>query len=148
MQQAATESRMGVHRTHEKQVLAWEEMNTQGLRPEQIAQLFGSAIHAIEQRSLLTLSSVTVQIVADRVLHESREKFPILSLVQTESGGLNFNSLIQTCERSTVTEVGDALRYLLVELLSVIGNITADVLTAPLHKELMRVTWQANRGET
>jgi hypothetical protein len=59
---------------HLKQINLWEEMNTQGLRPDQLVEIFGIAITAIEQRSLLTLSGITVQVVMDRVLQESREK--------------------------------------------------------------------------
>lgn len=133
---------MTVHRnsTHEKQVQAWEKENTQGLRPDQLVQLFGSAIQAIEQRSLVTLSIVTVQVVVDRALHESLGKFPLLSAVQLEPQGLNFSGLVQTSEHTKADDVRDALRHFLVELLNVLGNITADVLTDPLHKELMGVT--------
>lgn len=125
---------------HKDFVNLWEEKNVQGLRAEQIIKIYGSAILAVERRCLDTLSSVTVQVVLDRVLHEGLVKFPLLSNVTIEPMGLNLSGLNQNNGNFKLEEISDALRYLLVEFLTVIGNITSEVLTVPLHKELMEVT--------
>jgi hypothetical protein len=126
--------------THKKQVELWEDKNTKGLSAKKIVQLFGAAIHAIEQRSLFTLSSITVTVVADRVLYESTDKFPILAGVKIEPKGMSLAGLLDQSEKVNPEELRNALHHLLVELLTVLGNITADILTAPLHAELMQVT--------
>ena len=133
---------MTVHQNdiHTKVVSAWEEKNTKALTSEQLVQVFGSAIRAIEQRCLITLSSITVKVVVDRVLHESTEKFSILSKVSIESAGLDFSALLKMGVDEKTEELRKALHYLVVELLAVLGNITANILTVSLHKELMSVT--------
>lgn len=133
---------MTVHRNdaHATQAATWADKNTKGLAAEQLVQVFGKAIQAIEQRSLVTLSSVTVTVVIDRALHESTEIFPLLSGVKVESGGMNLNGLLDNSAHHEPEELRKALLHLLVELLNVLGNITADILTAPLHKVLMEVT--------
>lgn len=128
--------------THDEVVQIWEEKNSKGLGSQELARLFSAAIRRIEQRSLVTLSSITIRVVVDRALHESREKFPILSVVTVDPSGLNCSELISQSQPYTPEQIGEALRYLLIELLNVIGSITADVLTAPLHKELMEVTYE------
>lgn len=126
--------------THKELISLWEEQNTKGLGAGQLIQLYVSAFQAIERRCLATLSSVTLKVVIDRVLHQGTEIYPILSLITLESSGLSFRALIQKNENYKIEELKEALSYFLVEFLTVIGNITSGVLTASLHKELMGVT--------
>ncbi len=125
---------------HRDIVILWEEKNIKDLGTDQAIQVFGNALQTIERRCLITLSSVTVQVVLDRIIHQGIEKFPLLVEVTLESTGLNFSSIHQKKEHYNAHEINNAFRYLLIELLTVIGNITSEVLTAPLHKELMEVT--------
>jgi len=125
---------------HIKQVEAWERKNADGLSLEKQLKLFEKAFHAIEQRTLKTLSNVTFQVVLDRVLLQNTDKFPFLSEVKLEPQGLNFEVLIRNSASHNSGQLTEALRCLLVELLNVLGNITADILTEPLHKELHKVT--------
>lgn len=106
----------------------------------QIAQIYAFAIQAIEKRSLVTLSSITVKVVADRVLHENREKFPLLALVTLEEQRMNTSRLSEGIADYGIEDVRNSLRHLLVQLLTVFGNITADILTEPLHRELLKIT--------
>lgn len=125
---------------HQKLINLWEEQNTKGLRSEQLIQLYGTAFGAIERRCLATLSSVTINVVIDRVLHLGLKKHPFFSLVTIEPSGLSLKGLTQKNENYKIEELRDGLGYLLLEFLTVIGNITSDVLNESLHKELMEVT--------
>lgn len=126
--------------THKELVNLWEEKNTKDLRDEQLIQVYGGAFQAIERCSLATLSRVTINVVIDRVLHLGSGKFPILLLVEIELSGLSLKGLIQNIKNYKTEEIKETFSYLLVEFLTVIGNITSDVLTASLHKSLMGVT--------
>lgn len=125
---------------HEELISLWEEQNIKGLRNEQLIQLYGSAFGAIERRCLATLSSVTINVVIDRVLHLGSKKYSFFSLVTIEPSGLSLKGLMQKNENYKTEELRDGLTYLLLEFLTVIGNITSDVLNESLHKELMEVT--------
>ena len=125
---------------HRALVKLWEEKNTNVLNDEQLLQVYGSAFQAIEKCCSATLSRVTINVVIDRVLHLGSEKFPILSLVEIDHSGLCLKGLTQNIKNYKTEELKKALTYLIVEFLTVIGNITSDVLTASLHKELMEVT--------
>jgi len=129
--------------THKELVNLWEEKNTKDLRDEQLIQVYGGAFQALESWCLATLSRVTINVVIDRVLHLGSEKFPILSLITIEPSGLSLKGLIQNIKNYKTEEIREAFSYLLVEFLTVIGNITSNVLTASLHKELMEVTTES-----
>lgn len=132
---------MTVHRsiTHAKQIDLWASRTAKNLSAKERSQLYVKAIQAIERRSLTTLSNVTVLVIVDRALHESKENFPLLSQVKSDAEGVDFSPLFLRPD-TNYEELEGALRALLNELLTVLGNITADVLTVPLHKELMDVT--------
>lgn len=134
--------------SHKEIVFLWEKENAKNLECKEFIKLFAGALLNLEKRCFATLSNVTVQVVIDRVLHEGHEKYPILNLIKLEPSGLNFEELNQNCEKYKAQELKEALSYLLVELLTVIGNITSDVLTAPLHKKLMEVTSASILTET
>ncbi|MGZ3654618.1 MAG: hypothetical protein ACXVB9_04020 [Bdellovibrionota bacterium] len=125
---------------HAKQVAAWEALNTKDLPNDQLVRIFAKAIQTLEQRSLVTLSSVTVMVVVDRAVHESKEKHPLLAEVKIEPEGIDLGTILTKSRHFKTEELRSALRYLLVELLAVLANITADILTGPLHKELAGVT--------
>lgn len=133
---------MTIHRnsSHSEQVEAWGKKNCENLSSEAIVQIFLLALIAIHKRSLVTLSSVTVLVVADRALHVSKEKFPLLSEITIDPNGFNLTGLLRSGFSPVPQELRNSLEHLLIEFLNVLGNITADVLTAPLHAELKKVT--------
>jgi len=125
---------------HSKQVDDWIKQNAAGLSSEKLVVIFGAAIQAIQRRAEVTLSEVTLTAIFDRVLHTSRKEFPFLSDVKLESSRIALDALmthVDDLERDTVTE---AFRFLLIGLLTLLGNLTADILTKPLYRELFKVT--------
>lgn len=105
-----------------------------------MTRLFIKAIQAVRQRSLSTLSRVTVAAVLERILYESKEKFPLLSPIVSDADGLHFNDFFEQVPSSKTEDLNNALEELLLEILEVFGKITAEILTKYLHQELMTVT--------
>ena len=125
---------------HSNFVMTWENKTNIGLSKVNRLRLFEMAIHAVEKRSCVTLSNVTLLVILDRVLHHCRDKYPVLSEVSLDTHSLNFQKL-QNLEDHKLDDFIQALRYLLIEILKVLTRITADILTIPLHDELLKVTW-------
>ena len=75
---------------HLKLIKDWENTNAIGLNSDQHVRLLEKAIRAIELRAGTTLSVVTLTLILDRVLHESKEKYPLLSEVFIETNRLSF----------------------------------------------------------
>jgi hypothetical protein len=113
---------------------------SENLTPEILARLFDAALRALWKRTKTTLGDVTLTAIAERVLYNAAEKFPFLSALKVEpTTGFQCRSLFE--QKSGVSEplLRQGIRFVLVEFLTVIGNLTADILTPELHSELLRV---------
>ncbi len=133
--------RMPVRRNniHSAKVDEWEKTASKNIPPADHPQLYAKALHAIVRRSLNTLSSITVMVVMERVIRSTTVRYPILSKVRLNEEIIDFSNVLTDAPSATVKE---ALRAMLVELLTIFGNITADILTASLHDELMKINMQ------
>jgi hypothetical protein len=129
--------------SHAQAVKEWFELNASGLSPAQQIHLLEQGILAIEGRACAVLSSVTMMVIMDRVLYQTQQKFPILPRATLQQHLLE-TTLVEKDQHAE--EIVAALTYLLVELLGVLGRITADILTMPLHIELKRVTVNDSEG--
>jgi hypothetical protein len=125
---------------HSQFVETWEKQAAKGLTPTQHLELLGLGIKAVQNRASLTLSHVTMLVVLDRILQESQENFPILGNMTLTSNTFKFEDHLNL-DTEKRNDYMKALRFLLNELLNVLGRITADILTIPLHNELIKVQW-------
>lgn len=121
------------------QVEEWKRKNS-GLSSIEMTLSLIRAIQAIRQRTLSTLSNVTVSAVIDRTLFQCKEKYPVLAEITNETEGLNFQKFENQLYDSSLEDRQDALQEFLIELLEVFGKITANILTKYLIQELMSVT--------
>lgn len=126
---------------HSMLVEDWTKKNASAISADQHVLLLEKALQAIEQRALMTLSNVILMVILDRVLHQGKEKFPLLSEAKLDNKNLISFDLVRTNKNHKSEKIIEALQYLLVDLLRVLGRITAEILTAPLHQELLKVTW-------
>jgi hypothetical protein len=129
----------GAHE-HSNQVAAWLVQAAKGLSSEQSLQLFELAMAALWNRALLTLGDVTLAAILDRVLYNASERFAPFELLKIEANGLNFRELRAQSSVVDQRELQEAIRFVIVEFLVVIGNLTAEILTPTLHSELVKVT--------
>jgi hypothetical protein len=111
-----------------------------GLSSEQSLQLFELAMAALWNRALLTLGDITLTAILDRVLYNASERFAPFESLRIEGNGLNFRELRSQSNVLDQRELEEAIRFVIVEFLVVIGNLTADILTPILHSELLKVT--------
>ena len=129
---------------HAQHVDAWIEQTLKGLPLRTQVLVFGNAIHAIHLRALQTLSIVTLGAILDRALHECQLKFPMLRQVRLSDSGLSFEDLLPSLDDRAAVEVTSSLRFFIVELLTILENITGGTLTYPLYAELSRVTYESS----
>ena len=124
---------------HAELVAQWLERATSGLDPVRLPELLDAALATLWKRTQLTLGDVTISAIVDRVLHIAAERFPILSPLAVELTGVQFQGLSARAASVPTEEMVAALRLVLTELLTIIANLTADVLTPALHAELAKV---------
>lgn len=125
---------------HEACVDAWLDRAARNLSAEAFLQLFEAALTALWKQTLTTLGEVTLTAIAGRVLHNASERFPLFSSLKVERlKGLQFTELRENVRAGSDSGLREGSRFVLVEFLTVLGNLTAEILTPELHAELSKV---------
>lgn len=131
---------------HGAHVDAWMAQASEGLSREQLVVVFGQGFSALWRRAHQTLGEVTLTAIADRVLYNATEKYPVLSGLALEGAGLRCEELRDRAASLPAEELTAGLRFVLVEFLTVLGNLTAEILTPVLHAELAGIAGTDREG--
>jgi hypothetical protein len=131
---------------HAACVGAWLEGASEGLPAGRLIDLLERACDALWSRVRPTLSDVTLGAIFERVVHATSERFPAFASLEVGPSGLLFGGLRARAEGLRKEELVPALRFLLVEFLTVLGHLTAEVLTPALHTALGAVALEAPAG--
>jgi hypothetical protein len=124
---------------HTERVERWIRQAGDSLSSEQLLELFEQAMSALWERAQLTLGTTTLTAILDRVLYTAAERFPPFESVKTEEAGIDCTRLRDRIKEMSDSQLGEAIRFVVVEFLSVLGNLTAEILTPALHSELGKV---------
>ena len=130
---------MGSVVDHAAAVDAWLARRAKGAASEQLVEALEEAFAALWHRGLLTLGEVTLGAIAGRVLIVSARRHPVLAPLQVSEGGLICDGLRERAGQLPRAELEDAIRFVLLELLTVVGVLTAEILTPALHAELASI---------
>jgi hypothetical protein len=115
--------------------------------PERLAGLFEKAMTALWRRTYSALGDITVAAIVDRVLYNAAEKYSALGSLKLDGSGVNFAEFRQRAGSINDRELKEAIQFVLVELLTVVGNLTAEILTPALHSELSSVRVKGSRSK-
>lgn len=98
-------------------------------------QLLQLAMDSLWRRASPTLGSFTLAAIVERVRLVTVEVYPALEVVAVSANGVTVEA-----RSGTPGDVGrEGVRRFLVEFLTIIGNVTADILTPALHATLARM---------
>lgn len=122
---------------HGAAVAAWFERTVKGDSVESLVHTFEATFAALWQRSLLTLGEVTLAAIVERVLYTATEQFPFLASTEVDASGLRCQQL-RSHAGLRHDQASAAVQFVLVEFLTVLGNLTAQILSPHLHAELAR----------
>jgi hypothetical protein len=131
---------------HDTRVDAWMAWAATD-RPERLFEAFEGSFGAMWRRAYLTLGDVTLIAILDRVLYTAAERFPVFSSLEVNAKGLQSDRFRAIADGSSRDDLGEGIRFVLVEFLTVLGNLTGEVLTPALHAELAKATVDAVPGE-
>jgi hypothetical protein len=122
---------------HADRVDRWLGQAAKGLSGERRLLLFERAMEALWRRAHVTLGEVTLGAVTERVFYFAAEKFPFLAPLRVEPDGVHFEELRKSLDPSN-GQATEAFRFVLVEWLTILGNLTDDI-TPALHSALSKV---------
>ena len=120
-------------------VSSWIERTAPGLSGEEHVQLFEMSLAAMWTRSQRPLGDVTVAAIMDRVVCTAVERFPVIAGLRVEASGVSCLELRARAAEADDAQLIEAMRFVLVEYLTVLGNLTADIFTPALRAELSAV---------
>ena len=122
---------------HSACVGEWSERAAKDLTPDLLIEAFDRAFTALWGRAHQTLGNVTLTATTERVLYTATEHFSLLAALRFEEG-LRCEELRRNSAVLPRDELAAGLRFILAEFLTILGNLTAEVLTPALHAELAR----------
>jgi len=124
---------------HAAFVQAWMDRVAKGLPADQLIQTFERGFAALWGRANQTLGDVTLNAILDRVFVNAAEQFPFLAALETSTTGVRCERLAERAHSFNDDQLAEGLRFMLAEFLTVLGNLTAEILTPALHSELAKV---------
>lgn len=131
---------MGEENVHHAFVERWLDKAVNGGGPERRVALLRTALDAAWGRADVTLGDVTLTAIARRVLHGAAERHLWLAAADVAPEGWQLASLQPAREGApTAADLAASLQATLVEFLTVLGNLTADILTPALHAAIASV---------
>ncbi len=71
------------------------------------------------------------------MLYNAAAEFPLLSTIKVEATGVRYDDLRERVGGLNSSELAEGMRFVLVEFLMILGNLTSDILTPALHSELV-----------
>jgi hypothetical protein len=137
---------MAADSIHTKYVREWMK-HASPASPDQLAELFEHAMSALWHRTHSALGDITVAAIVDRVLYNATEKYPILGSLKLGAKGVDFAQFRENAGSFHDGELREAIQFVLGELLTVVGNLTAEILTAALHSGLSSVSLKDPRSK-
>jgi len=126
---------------------AWFERTAQGLPVEQLVAAFEAAFTALWGRAHQTLGDVTLSAIIDRVLYIAAERHPVTSVLELGATGVRWDAFRQRAAALPAEQLALGMRFVLLEFLSVLGKLTGEVLSAPLHAALEALASGAPRAD-
>ena len=133
---------------HAAWVDAWLTRSAKNPSPEVLLQLLEAALGALWGRTKTTLGEVTLTAIAERVLYNACEKFPLFCSLKVEpADGIACRELRENLSSVHDSELRDGIRFVLVEFLTVLGSLTAEILTPELRSELSNVELPHSQGQ-
>jgi hypothetical protein len=133
--------RMRDESSHSRAIDAWLERSTDRRSSVEIAAVFRVAFERLWNRAVTTLGSVTLTAIADRVLYTATARYPFLSAINPRPNGDARwkQQLHDRLVRVPSSELLEGLRFAMIELLTIIGRLTAEILTPELHAALLEI---------
>jgi hypothetical protein len=120
---------------HESVVDQWMR-RANGFPAARLVDLLEASLRSMWCRARPTLGDRTLGAIVGRVLYTASELFPFLGSLRVERAGIRFDDLRTEIDEVAPAELFSAVRFVVIELLEVLGHFTAGILTPALHAEL------------
>jgi hypothetical protein len=122
-------------RSHDEIVSAWLK-GAEGISSGGVLDLFEDGMQRMLRRVQPTLGETTLAAILARVLYTATERHPFLASLRVKTGGVDFDGVRDGLTAIPADDVTQATQFAMVEFLTVVGHLTAEILTPALHAVL------------
>ena len=124
---------------HAKYVNSWMEQEAKDVPVTSLLGLFEAAWGALWIRAESAVGVIVLESLAELVRETSVEKYPFLAPLSLRSAEVSCKALLESAPTLEKRELHDGLRFVLVEFIAVIGDLTDQILTPGLYHEISRI---------
>ncbi len=145
------------YKAHSRAVALWIEnalLPDNELSSHVLVEEFEVLINSLMNTIRMSVGETTITAVADRVLYNSSEHYPVLMKIQLRDHGFDFTKMCDDASLKDLDEIKNAFHYFATELLFIIGKLSGGSLTPGLHAVLesrlsnqRRVATESSKGE-
>jgi len=124
--------------SHRAAVDAWLALAVDLGSSAEVVHTFDQAFELVWNHVGAALGTVTLSAIAERVLHDAVARYPFLSAINPRpNGDARWRDTLRVrLAMVPRTDLLAGLRFGLIELLTVIGSLTAEILSDDLHAAL------------
>jgi hypothetical protein len=108
------------------------------LAADELLDLLDRAMVALWGRAGVTLGEITLTAIVDRVLYTVSESYPAFAALKITASGVSFAE-VSVQGAALPDRLPQVVRSVLAEFITVIGNLTDEILTAGLRETLASV---------
>lgn len=132
---------------HDGFVAAWLERVAAGRSSRELIELLELALNALCATAQKILGEVTLTAIVDRVLHEAVEGHPFLADLIFDSSSVSCKKVLEHANLPAEAETQRGLQFVLAEFLTVMGNLTAEILSPAFHGALSNIASASQGGQ-
>lgn len=128
-----------MHETdHARQVEAWLEHAAKDSTTYALLGLFETAWGALWRRSEGAVGEIVLESIAELIRGEAASRFPFLAPLSLKSAEVSFKALLEPAQAVEPQRLREALAFILTRFITVVGELTDQILTPGLYGELNR----------
>lgn len=105
-------------------------------RKEEVLGIYEDLLKTIWGRIMPTLGRVTVMAIMERAVSLTRESYPTLEQLEVKSEGMNFEIMRNRLEEGGKSNLREALKDLIANLIDILAMLTGDILVKQLLQEI------------
>jgi hypothetical protein len=122
---------------HAERVDDWLRELPEDLSLDELMGRFESMFGTLWKRAHQTLGEVTLTAILDRVVFLASESHPLASELEIGPHGLSCRKLLGRSREFESEQARRVMRHVTTQFLSLLGNLTAEILTPALHAQLV-----------
>jgi len=107
-----------------------------GVSAEELVEIYGDLLNSLWGRMVPTLGSITVQSIFERAAFKTSRKFPFLSGLRANEGGVDISPVRENASGEEVGRVKEAFHDLIGNIFDILARLTGEAIASRIMREV------------